>query len=82
MQAGCPLVMADLPALAEIVTDGETGRLYPPDDVESLANTIRELLEDETLRTNLGNSAAEWITMERTWGSVVSNIPSLYNKLV
>ena len=82
MQAGCPLVMADLPALAEIVTDGETGKLYPPEDVESLAKTIRELLEDESLRTNLGMAASEWIKAERTWVSVVSKIPSLYNKLV
>ena len=81
MQAGCALVMSDLPALAEIVADGETGRLYPPEDVESLANTIRELLEDESLRTNLGTAAAEWITTERTWESVVSDIPFLYNKL-
>ena len=82
MQAGCALIMSDLPALAEIVADGETGRLYPPEDVESLANTIRELLEDESLRTNLGTAAAEWITTERTWTTVVSKIPHLYNRLV
>jgi len=40
------------------------------------------LLEDESLRTNLGTAAAEWITTERTWESVVSDIPFLYNKLV
>ena len=82
MQAGCPLVMADLPALAEIVTDGETGRLYPPDDVESLANTIRELLEDESLRTNLGNAAAEWIAAERTWTKVVKGTTEVYQNLL
>ena len=75
-------MMADLPALAEIVTDGETGRLYPPENVESLANTIRELLEDETLRTNLGLAAAEWIAAERTWTKVVKGTTEVYQNLL
>ncbi|MFL2947256.1 MAG: glycosyltransferase family 4 protein [Candidatus Poseidoniales archaeon] len=82
MQAGCPLVMSDLPALAEIVTDGETGRLYPPDDVESLANTIRELLEDEPIRTGLGTAAAKWVAAERTWSKVVNGTTEVYQNLL
>ena len=82
MQAGRAIVMSDLPALAEIVEEGETGRLYPADDVESLANTIQELFDDKSLRTNLGSMAAEWIAKERTWPFVISKIPHLYNRLV
>ena len=82
MQAGRALVMSDLPALAEIVEDGKTGRLYAPDDVESLANITQELLEDESLRTNLGSAAAEWVATERTWASVTSKMSYLYNGLV
>ncbi len=82
MQAGRALVMSDLPALAEIVEDGKTGRLYPSDNVESLANTIHELLEDESLRTNLGKAAAEWVSTERTWSNVVGEVPGIYQKEV
>ena len=81
MQAGRALVMSDLPALAEIVEDGKTGRLYAPDDVESLANTIHELLDDESLRTNLGKAAAEWIAENRTWTKVIHGAHDTYQKI-
>ena len=82
MRSGRALVMSDLPALAEIIEDGKTGRLYPAGDVEALSTAIRELLEGESLRANLGTAAAEWVATERTWKSVVAKIPPLYKKLV
>ena len=81
MQAGRALVMSDLPALAEIIEDGKTGRLYPSDSVESLANTIHELLEDESLRTNLGKAATEWIAENRTWTKVIHGAHDIYQKI-
>jgi glycosyltransferase involved in cell wall biosynthesis len=82
MQAGCPLVMSDLPALAEIVTDRETGRLYPPEDVRSLADIIQELLEDKSVRTRLGTAAAKWVSEERTWSKVVKGTTEVYLNLL
>jgi glycogen(starch) synthase len=82
MRSGRALVMSDLPALAEIIEDGNTGLLYPAGDVESLTATIRELLEDEQSRLQLGTAAKNWIVTNRTWESVVANVPSIYQKLV
>jgi glycosyltransferase involved in cell wall biosynthesis len=82
MQRGCALVMSDLPALAEIVQDGVTGLLYPADDIESLSDTIHSLLVDDEHRSNLGAAAEKWIIEERTWTSVVSTVPDLYQKMV
>jgi glycosyltransferase involved in cell wall biosynthesis len=82
MQAGCPLVMADLPALAEIIDDGKTGRLYPAGDVEALSTTIRELLEDESQRRALGVAATEWVTAERTWRKVIEGGHQIYLNLI
>ena len=82
MRSGRALVMSDLPALAEIVEDGKTGRLYPVGDTESLSTIIRELLEDESQRNALGTSAAQWIESNRTWGRVVSKVPEIYLRMV
>lgn len=46
MHAGKPVVVSRTQGLAEIVRDGETGRLVPPDDAEALAKAIAELLDD------------------------------------
>lgn len=82
MQAGCAIVMSDLPALAEIVNDGQTGRLYPPDDIQALADTIEQLLLDEDERTSLGIAASEWILEHRTWSKVVNETPEIYHRLI
>jgi glycosyltransferase involved in cell wall biosynthesis len=82
MRSGRALVMSDLPALAEIVEDGKTGRLYAAGDAESLTATIRELLEDEPQRRALGAAAAEWVASERTWSKVVEGTTEVYQRLL
>ena len=74
MRSGRAVVVADLPALAEIVEDGDTGCLYPAGDAQALADTVEELLNDAGKRENLGKSAKKWISKERTWNKLVSKI--------
>ena len=81
MRSGRAVVMSDLPALAEIIEDGKTGRLYPAGDSQKLSKIIHELLEDESKRAKLGNNAQSWIIENRTWGYVTSKIPSIYEGL-
>jgi glycosyltransferase involved in cell wall biosynthesis len=82
MRSGRALVMADLPALAEIIEDGKTGRLYPAEDVKALTAIITELLQDEPQRRALGTAAAEWVASERTWTKVVEGTTEVYQRLL
>jgi glycosyltransferase involved in cell wall biosynthesis len=45
-----PVVSTAMPAIAELVIDGETGLLTPPDDPDRLAEAIERLLRDPRLR--------------------------------
>jgi glycosyltransferase involved in cell wall biosynthesis len=78
MQRGRALVMSDLPALAEIVEHGVTGMLCPAGDVESLADTIQSLIDDEPRRSELGSNAKAWVEANRTWGSVIQGSLAAY----
>ena len=71
MRSGCAVVMADLPALAEIVEDGKTGYLYPAGDSLALAETINRLFRDESTNRKLSLDAKSWVIKNRTWYSVV-----------
>jgi glycosyltransferase involved in cell wall biosynthesis len=53
MAAGCPVVTTDVPAVNEIVRDGENGLLAPYDDPEGLAAAICRLLDDPALRARI-----------------------------
>jgi glycosyltransferase involved in cell wall biosynthesis len=51
-----PVISTAMPAIAELVGDGETGLLTPPDDSARLAEAIARLLRDPTLRAQYGEA--------------------------
>ncbi len=54
---GLPVVAARSGAFPEVVGDGETGLLVPPDDPEALAAALQRLIADSGLRRRLGDAA-------------------------
>jgi glycosyltransferase involved in cell wall biosynthesis len=54
MLAGLPVVASRVSSIPEIVVDGETGTLVPPDDAGALASAIDALLSDPALRAGYG----------------------------
>jgi len=75
------VVVSDLPALREIVTPGETGLTFRPDDADDLAEVLAALLDDPTLRGRLGRRAREWVAAERTWTANGRRYRELFERL-
>jgi glycosyltransferase involved in cell wall biosynthesis len=44
--AGVPIVASAVDGIAEIVADGENGRLFAPGDVDGLARVMQRLVDD------------------------------------
>ena len=82
MQSGRAVVMADLPALAEIVEHGVTGLLYPADNIELLSEAIQSLIENDELRLEIGQNAKAWVEENRTWAAVISEAIDAYNYVI
>jgi alpha-maltose-1-phosphate synthase len=57
MACGLPVVATAVGGIPDVVTDGESGRLVPPEDAEALAAALVELGRDEALRDKLGEAA-------------------------
>ena len=72
------VIASKLPALEEIIQHGKTGMLYKADDVNTLVETIEQILADEKAIVELGNNAHNWILACRTWQSVVENYYEAY----
>ena len=72
------VIASKLPALEEIIEHGKTGMLYKADDVNSLVETIEQIIADEKVIVELGNNAHSWILANRTWQSVVENYYQAY----
>jgi glycosyltransferase involved in cell wall biosynthesis len=67
MACGVPVVAARIGQIAEVVTDGKTGLLYPPGDLDALESRCDELLGSARRRTALGRAAARLVHQQFTW---------------
>jgi len=76
-----PVILSDLPALREIVADGETGLICKPADPVDLAATLARLARDPGLRTQLGEAARAWIEQNRTWQENALRLKRLYREI-
>jgi glycosyltransferase involved in cell wall biosynthesis len=77
-----PLVVADRPALLEIIGKQERGLSFRTDDVDHLAARIREMLANDELRTKLAAAAHAWVTTERSWQSLVRRYWTVYQTIL
>jgi glycosyltransferase involved in cell wall biosynthesis len=59
LAGGKPVVAARLPGLDEALGDGVNSVITPPGDLDSLADAVLALLEDDALRARLARGAAE-----------------------
>jgi glycosyltransferase involved in cell wall biosynthesis len=55
---GVPVVASRTASLPEVVAEGETGLLVPPDDPEALARALRSLASEAERRRAMGEAAA------------------------
>jgi glycosyltransferase involved in cell wall biosynthesis len=59
MAFGVPAIGTSGGALSEVIDEGVTGRLVPPGDPPALGRAILALLEDQPLRTRMGQAARQ-----------------------
>jgi glycosyltransferase involved in cell wall biosynthesis len=81
MNAGKPVVASNKGGPLEIVENGVTGLLVPPNDPDELANAITMLLGDATLRTKMGLAAQERVKKHFNPSNMIHALESLYSEL-
>jgi glycosyltransferase involved in cell wall biosynthesis len=80
MAAERPIVASDLPALREVLRDGEHALLVPPGDPAALAAAIRRLLEDPALAARLA-AAARAAVAEYGWDRRAARLEALFDEV-
>jgi glycosyltransferase involved in cell wall biosynthesis len=67
MAAGKPMLASDLPVIREILANGDTALLLPPDQPALWAEALCRLRDDRDLRHRLGQSAHRTFLKRHTW---------------
>lgn len=78
---GLPAVGFDVPGVREAIRDGETGFLCPFKDVDALSSAVCRLLQDGTLRSEMGRNARRLAEQEFDIGSIERQHFDLYRSL-
>jgi glycogen(starch) synthase len=79
---GRPVVATAVSGLAEVVTDGETGRLAAKDDVEGLSRAVLDLLAHPERTRRMGRSARERARDRFGLARCTASFDALYRRLV
>ncbi|GAA4638592.1 hypothetical protein GCM10023196_096960 [Actinoallomurus vinaceus] len=78
MAAGVPVVASDLPAVRELMTDGEHGRLVAADRPAELARALRVLLEYPDAARAMGDRGRQRVLADLTWSAARARLADVY----
>lgn len=79
---GLPIVTTDVPGCREVVINNENGYLVPPRNPGALANAIKKLLCDKTLRQKMGKNGRALVEREFAIEKIVEETISLYQRIL
>ena len=82
LAAGLPVVASALGGNLEIIQDGTTGLLVPPQDSPALAAALIRLLSDEDLADRIAQAGHDYVTRSFSFERLVADIDTLYAKLL
>jgi glycosyltransferase involved in cell wall biosynthesis len=82
MAAGCPVVAAAVPGLAEFVQHGHTGLLVPPGEQILLVRETCRVLEDASLRSALVQHAREYARQHHDFDACAERHLQMYRHAI
>ena len=82
MAAGLPVVATAVGPVPEVVVDGQTGLLVPPEDPPALAEAVARVLLDPALAERLGRAGRARVEQEFTVERTVERTDALYRELL
>ena len=77
---GCAVIGTNVGGIPDIVQDGMTGILVPPDDVGAAARAMQKLIDDTQLRLQLAEGGREH-AKKYDWGIMSEQYLKLYNSI-
>jgi PEP-CTERM/exosortase A-associated glycosyltransferase len=78
MAQGKLLVASDVGGHRELISDGETGLLFPPDDADALADAIERLIAQRAHWQEMRLRARRFVERERNWRGSVARYADIF----
>lgn len=82
MAAGVPVIASNVGGIPNLITDGDTGFLIQPGDVDLLSERIRYLLEEESGRVRTGKAGKHLVEQDYNPEVVVKRLLGIYRSVL
>lgn len=82
MSSGCVPLSTAVCGIPEMIESGQNGILIPPNDVEALAKSIVELVDNRSLRTKLAANARKTVESKFDWSRTIAETVKYYGDIV
>ncbi len=82
MACGLPAIAVNVYGPSEIIDDGQTGWLVPPDDESALADALLEAVNDDGLRLRRGVAAYTAVRALYSWPSLGEKLAHTYEAIL
>ena len=79
---GLPVVSTTTGSIPDVVTDGESGFLVAPRDVDALAGRIGQLLADPALRASMGRLGRQHVEKSYSIDRMVDELERVYRQVI
>ena len=79
---GVPVVASRVGGVPEVVLDGVTGVLVPPEDPGALGAALLELADDVDRRRRLGTAGRRYVVERFEWGRCVEAMERVYRDVL
>ena len=79
--SGLPLIAVDAGAVSEVCIDGENGFLCRPGDVGGMAEAMRKILTDTSLRQEFAEKSVE-VACEHDFERTLDKFENIYKKVI
>lgn len=73
---------SDVGGHRELIEDGRTGTLFPPDDPVALADALAALLADRSIWEGRRDAGRAFVEKERNWASNIRRYEPVYQRLL
>ena len=78
MAMGKCVLASSVGGLKELVTDGDTGLLFDPDDVNSFCGAATRAVRNKDVRVELGQRARKHVLQEKDWAKLAEAYIGIY----
>lgn len=82
MRAKLPVIASDIGGVSELVSDGQTGYVFPHADVSVLADRLRRLIMNSEIRAEMGAAGRQSYEEKFSIRQMMSKTYDMYNKTI